>query len=129
MYIQNECPFLQQNTFVSSVTLIQKTEPTQGYHSFHTENTTYDLYCRSMAWMTYLNDVKEGGETEFLYQKMKVKPKKGTTLIWPGGYTHMHRGNPPMEDKYIATGWYQLDMGCINTHILRQQDNGNPQDR
>ena len=128
-YIRVECPFLQQNTFVSSVTLIQKTEPTQGYHSFHTENTTYDLYCRSMAWMTYLNDVKEGGETEFLYQKMKVKPKKGTTLIWPGGYTHMHRGNPPMEDKYIATGWYQLDMGCINTHILRQQDNGNPQDR
>ena len=128
-YIRVECPFLQQNTFVSSVTLIQKTEPTQGYHSFHTENTTYDLYCRSMAWMTYLNNVKEGGETEFLYQKMKVKPKKGTTLIWPGGYTHMHRGNPPMEDKYIATGWYQLDMGCINTHILRQQDNGNPQDR
>ena len=128
-YIRVECPFLQQNTFISSVTLIQKTEPTQGYHSFHTENTTYDLYCRSMAWMTYLNNVKEGGETEFLYQKMKVKPKKGTTLIWPGGYTHMHRGNPPMEDKYIATGWYQLDMGCINTHILRQQDNGNPQDR
>ena len=128
-YIRVECPFLQQNTFISSVTLIQKTEPTQGYHSFHTENTTYDLYCRSMAWMTYLNNVKEGGETEFLYQKMKVKPKKGTTLIWPGGYTHMHRGNPPMEDKYIATGWYQLDMGCINSHILRQQDNGNPQDR
>ena len=128
-YIRVECPFLQQNTFVSSVTLIQKTEPTQGYHSFHNENCTYDLYCRSMAWMTYLNDVKEGGETEFLYQKLKVKPKKGTTLIWPGGYTHMHRGNPPMEDKYIATGWYQLDMGCINTHILRQQDNGNPQDR
>ena len=127
MYIQDECPFLQQNTFVSSVTLIQKTEPTQGYHSFHTENTTYDLYCRSMAWMTYLNDVKEGGETEFLYQKMKVKPKKGTTLIWPGGYTHMHRGNPPMEDKFIATGWWQLDMGSINTHILRQAS-GNPQE-
>ena len=128
-YIRVECPFLQQNTFISSVTLIQKTEPTQGYHSFHNENCTWDLYCRSMAWMVYLNDVEEGGETEFLYQKLKVKPKKGTTLIWPGGYTHMHRGNPPMEDKYIATGWYQLDMGCINTHILRQQDNGNPQDR
>ena len=30
-----------------------------------------------MAWMVYLNDVEEGGETEFLYQKLKVKPKKG----------------------------------------------------
>ena len=119
-YIYNECPFLQKNTFVSSITLIQKTESTQGYHSFHAENASYDLHCRSMAWMTYLNDVKEGGETEFLYQKLKVKPKRGTTLIWPGGYTHMHRGNPPMEDKYIATGWWQMDMGDLNTHILRQ---------
>mgnify|MGYP001404645461 FL=1 len=127
-YIDVECPFLQQNTFVSSVTLVQKTEPTQGYHSFHNENCTWDLYCRSMAWMVYLNDVEEGGETEFLYQKLKVKPKKGTTLIWPGGYTHMHRGNPPMEDKFIATGWWQLDMGSINTHILRQAS-GNPQER
>ena len=118
-YILDECPCLQQNTFISSVTLIQKTEPTKGYHSFHVENNSYDVHCRSMAWMTYLNDIKEGGETEFLYQKLKVKPKRGTTLIWPGGYTHMHRGNPPMEDKYIATGWWQLDMGTINTHILR----------
>jgi len=126
-YIDVECPFLQQRTFVSSVTLVQKTEPTQGYHSFHCEDSTWDLYCRSMAWMVYLNDVEEGGETEFLYQKLKVKPKKGTTLIWPGGYTHMHRGNPPMEDKFIATGWWQLDMGSINTHIL--QVSGNPQER
>tara|TARA_B100000902_G_scaffold212414_1_gene201993 strand:+ start:256 stop:837 length:582 start_codon:yes stop_codon:yes gene_type:complete len=119
-YIHVECPFLQQNTFVSSVTLVQKTKPTQGYHSFHCENSTWDLYSRSMAWMVYLNDIEEGGETEFLYQKMKVKPEKGKCLIWPGGFTHLHRGNPPMEDKYIATGWWQLDMGSLETHMLRQ---------
>ena len=31
--------------------------------------------------MTYLNDIKDGGETEFYYQKLKVKPEKGLTLI------------------------------------------------
>ena len=42
--------------------------------------------------MTYLNTIKVGGETEFLYQKLKIKPKKGLTLIWPTDWTHTHRG-------------------------------------
>ena len=72
---------------------------------------------RILAAMIYLNDVEEGGETEFLYQKLKVKPRKGTILIWPGSYTHLHRGNPPMSDKYIATGWWQGNIGLkqVNT--------------
>ena len=75
-----------------------------------------------MAWMVYLNDVPEGGETEFLYQKLKVKPKKGTVLIWPGGYTHLHRGNPPMSDKYIATGWYQGNIGLAQVQTAGMLD-------
>jgi len=78
---------------------------------FHAENLNWNNHTRTMAWMVYLNDVEEGGETEFLYQKLRVKPKKGTVLIWPGSYTHLHRGNPPMTDKYIATGWYQGNIG------------------
>ena len=76
-----------------------------------------------MAWMVYLNDVEEGGETEFLYQKRKVKPKKGTILIWPGGYTHLHRGNPPMSDKYIATGWWQGNIGLQQVNTAGMLDN------
>ena len=107
----NEYTYLGNFSYVSSLCLLQKTEPTQGYHLFHAENVNWNLSSRTMAWMVYLNDVEEGGETEFLYQKLKVKPKKGTVLIWPGGYTHLHRGNPPMSDKYIATGWYQGNIG------------------
>ena len=56
--------------------------------------------------MIYLNDVEEGGETEFLYQKIRIKPKSNMGLIWPGGFTHTHRGNPPLSGtKYILTGW------------------------
>ncbi len=113
----NEYTYLGNFSYVSSLCLLQKTEPTQGYHLFHAENVNWNLSSRTMAWMVYLNDVEEGGETEFLYQKLKVKPKKGTVLIWPGGYTHLHRGNPPMSDKYIATGWYQGSIGLsqVNT--------------
>jgi hypothetical protein len=56
--------------------------------------------------MTYLNDVESGGETEFLYQNLKIKPQKGLTLIWPTDWTHTHRGIPSMEEeKMIVTGW------------------------
>ena len=47
----------------------------------------------------------ESGETEFLYQKQKIVPKAGRVIIFPGSFTHLHRGNPPYEPKYIATGW------------------------
>ena len=54
----------------------------------------------------YLNDVQEGGETEFLYQKTRFKPKRNMGLLWPGSFTHTHRGNPPLsETKYVLTGW------------------------
>jgi len=56
--------------------------------------------------ITYLNDDFEGGETEFLYQGVRVKPEKGKTVIFPASYTHVHRGNPPIGGtKYIATTW------------------------
>lgn len=61
---------------------------------------------RHLVFMTYLNDVDQGGETEFFYQKLNVKPTKGLTLIWPADWTHTHRGNPlGNHKKYIITGW------------------------
>ena len=57
--------------------------------------------------MTYLNDVTDAGETEFYYQKIKVKPEKGLTLIWPSEWPWTHRGlTSKTQIKYIATGWF-----------------------
>ena len=86
---------------------LQKTEPLEGYHTFHCEDSTWSYRHRILAWMIYLNDVEEGGETEWLYQQLKIKPKANTCVIWPGSFTHLHRGNPPIsETKYILTGWF-----------------------
>jgi len=119
----SEYPYLSNFNYVSSLTLVQKTEPCQGYHLFHGENLNWDVQHRTLAWMVYLNDVKEGGETEFQYQKRRVRPKKGTVLIWPGGFTHLHRGNPPLSgNKYIATGWYQGSIGLREVHTAGIND-------
>lgn len=99
---------------------MQHYSPNQAYHAWHSERnylgtqwktlneeTTAPVeLCRHLVFMTYLNDVDDGGETEFLYQDVKIKPKKGLTLIWPADWTHTHRGIvSPTQDKYIVTGW------------------------
>ena len=88
---------------------IQKTPIGGGYHVWHYESSGKNVCNRLAAWMLYLNDVEEGGETEFLYYHKRVKPTQGTLLIWPAGYTHTHRGNPPISnDKYVITGWLEF---------------------
>lgn len=86
---------------------MQKTIVGGGYHIWHSENSRADNN-RLLAYIVYLNDVEEGGETEFLYQHKRFKPKQGTVVIWPAGFTHTHRGNPPLSNtKYIMTGWVE----------------------
>ena len=101
-------PYLSRNReWTSANTILQKTSPSEGYHEWHCENMGWVNNSRAIAWMIYLNDVEEGGETEFLYQQKRFKPTGNTALLWPGSWTHLHRGNPPLSgDKYILTGWY-----------------------
>lgn len=90
-------------------TKIQKTEPGQGYHIWHCEQGDRAVANRVLTWTAYLNDDFEAGETEFLYQQYRYKPKQGDVVIFPAAYTHTHRGNPPIGGvKYIATGWIEF---------------------
>ena len=101
----NWYPFLKNFTFISTTCLLQKTDPTEGYHDWHSESNNIACANRTLVWSVYFNDLDDSGETEFLYQKKKIKPKAGRVLIFPGSFTHLHRGNPPYKSKYIATGW------------------------
>jgi hypothetical protein len=87
---------------------MQRTLPSEGYHMWHSENSNLINKSRAFSWILYLNDVEQGGETEFLYLSKRVQPKAGRILIFPAGFTHAHRGNPPLSgEKYIATGWVE----------------------
>ena len=85
---------------------IQHYKANEGYFSYHCERANFQTFNRHLTWITYLNDVNNAGETEFLHQKLKIKPKKGLTIIFPVDWTFTHRGvTSPSEEKYIATGW------------------------
>lgn len=86
---------------------IQKYLPNEGYFATHCESPTLGTCHRMLVFTTYLNDVNDGGETEFPNEKLKVKAQKGLTVFFPPDWTHPHRGViSPTETKYIITGWY-----------------------
>lgn len=94
---------------------MQRYDNTGHYMKWHYERTS-DTYNRCLAYLTYLNDVPNGGETEFKYLGLRFKPEKGKTIIFPADWTHTHRGNRPIGTntlKYIATGWYLSDMNDL----------------
>jgi hypothetical protein len=83
---------------------IQHYESSKAFYTYHTERGGSNND-RHLVFMTYLNNVSVGGETEFYHQKIKIKPEKGLTLIWGSDWTFTHRGIPAEEEKYIVTGW------------------------
>ncbi|MEE9381930.1 MAG: 2OG-Fe(II) oxygenase [Nannocystaceae bacterium] len=61
---------------------------------------------RVFSMILYLNDVDEGGETDYPEQGTRIKPKAGRLAVAPPFWTHPHRGNVPISgDKYIVNNF------------------------
>jgi hypothetical protein len=86
---------------------LQKYEKNVGKYVYH-EDSRCDFAGRKMRKLTfiwYLNDVAEGGETEF-WSKYSIKPEAGKLVLFPANWTFPHTGKIPISnDKYIITGW------------------------
>ena len=96
----------------ATIMKMQRTGPGEGYHVWHGEQGPGTHANRVVVYMLYLNNIDdEGGETEFLYQKLRIKPEENLMLLWPASYTHAHRGNLVLceKHKYIVTGWFYYD--------------------
>jgi len=89
---------------------IQHYKPGEGFYKWHTENTGYSYNLnRHLVFMTYLNDVENGGTEFYHFPDLKIQARKGLTLIWPAGWTHTHKGViSDVDEKYIITGWYSF---------------------
>lgn len=100
-------PILTQRNLANMDIKGQRTSIGGGFHGWHYECERGNSSDRVLAWTLYLNDDFDGGETEFLYQNMRVKPARGRLAVFPAGFVYTHRGNPPIEGtKYILTGWF-----------------------
>lgn len=86
---------------------IQRYYPNEGFFEWHCERNSLQSSPRMLVFTTYLNSVNDGGETEFMYQNVKIKPETGLTVIFPADWMYVHRGiTSSTETKWIATGWF-----------------------
>lgn len=64
-----------------------------GYFIKKSNNNIKTFY----TFIIYLNNVENGGETDFPFLNIKIKPKKGNILIFP--HSEVHRGLDIISDK------------------------------
>jgi len=83
---------------------IQRYRKNIGKYIYHNDGLVRDSKIRRLTFIWYLNDVLDGGETEFL--GFKIVPEVGKLFIFPATWTYPHKANIPISnDKYIMTGW------------------------
>ena len=86
---------------------ILRYEPNKGHYGYHSDDDGPTVDNRLLSIIIYLNDVSTGGETEFAYIDVPpIKPSKGDIIVFPSGWTHLHKGNMPISNsKYICVTW------------------------
>ena len=111
---------------------ILKYEPGQFYRRHHDYiELQADRQCgpRVLTFFLYLNDVEEGGATNFPLLNIAVRPKKGQAVLWPSVLNSDPKVKDPRTDheaqdvirgiKFGANAWLHLydymaasEMGC-----------------
>lgn len=93
------------NRLTESFFMIQKYQKNKGKYVYHNDSRFESSKYRVITFIWYLNNVEEGGETEF-WGEYSVKPEKGKLVLFPASWTFPHCGKMPIShDKYIVTGW------------------------
>ena len=88
---------------------ILKYEPGQAYHAAHTDWGPFVNSLRHLTFVCFLNTVQKGGEFEFVQQSIFVRPVEGRAVIFPAGWTHVHRTKPAEgEDRYVFQLWWSF---------------------
>jgi prolyl 4-hydroxylase len=66
---------------------------------------------RYLVLLWYLNDVEDGGETEFPMLQLRVSARAGRLLMFPPYWMYQHQGLQPISgDKYILSTYLLFDM-------------------
>ena len=86
----------------------QHYKPGEGFKTWHCERGSLNTSTRVLVFMTYLNNINDGG-TIFKNFDLITPAKKGLTLIWPTDWPWTQKGQiSKTKEKHIITGWYNF---------------------
>ena len=119
-------PSLASSTLIDTGYQIQRTDP-DGFYSWHTDDAYFFVedtdikvnrvgYERRLyTYIFYLNDVTDGGRTQFSLggdEYFSITPKTGKLILFPANVLYTHRGELLNSGvKYLTTGW-------VSDHII-----------
>ena len=119
---QRICKTIGINSTYSEILQGQYYEQSQEFksHTDYFEGEAFDEFAsiegqRTYTFMVYLNDVHNGGETEFVAIDKKIKPQQGMAVIWNNlkkdgsvNPSTMHHAHPVKSGfKSIITKWFR----------------------
>jgi len=81
--------------------------PSSGGFDWHIDCYDAKVATRVISCVWYLNDVFQGGQTEFLYQGASIGCRVGTVLMFPASFEYVHRSSPCTTPKYVAVGFLE----------------------
>lgn len=88
------------------------------HHDHKAIDSSRPAGARALTFLLYLNDVEEGGETDFPSLNIRITPKKGKAVMWPNTLSEdpqlmdertYHQALPVKKGvKYAANAWIHL---------------------
>lgn len=104
-------PILRSFNLQGSGYKIQMYPKNEGRFLWHADSVGSSRSDRVISMVLYLNDVEEGGETDFFHQGIKISPKAGNLVLFPPSWNYMHCGYVPTSgDKYIISTFVKVKM-------------------
>ena len=77
-----------------------------GIYRTHVDDDGRKEIDRIFSTVLYLNDVVDGGETQFPLQDRVVEPRRGRMVVFPSNYAFPHKACvPESNDKYVLVAW------------------------
>ena len=104
--------FFNMDTLRDTGYLVKRYKP-GDYFNWHSDRNYENGWSRVVACVWYLNDITEGGYTEFAHGR-KIYPKTGQLIMFPASWTFPHRAvTPKVDTKYVITSFLYTRDSCI----------------
>lgn len=75
---------------------------------YHNHYDHSPMNSRVVSLVAFLDDVEKGGDLEFPFFNVKIKPKKNTAVVFPSNFPYLHIAHPvEIGTKYSLVTWFQ----------------------